>query len=402
MTGGLVRPVGTLDELQRIVPTEQIDSSPESGRGQQNSFAVEPATKEELIDILRWANAAPAGVYTRLPRDRDRKVCGKRPRLYLKGRRMARVRDLDVMSGTVTVQSGITMLELQRILEERGYTTGFPGRAWADESVGSVLAASLDAHWGPPYGTMEREVVSLGVVLPDGTAAASRIAPRGAVGPDFDRVFLGSRGRYGIIHEVTLRILPASARTTVNFAAANLGEALQALRAGFRKGLDCRNAEILTPTPDRSWGSKRLGLGTQRPLLVLVEPWGRQSGMAAEHVDEVLGSTLERLEPPVGWNTHEGLLPPPRRWREPVVAIPWRDLSKLANELGNEVPPGLWIVRLSRHGAWVSVADNMPGAPADVVRKLIQSRLPPKRSPWSKVATTLKAQLDPRNVLNPS
>jgi FAD/FMN-containing dehydrogenase len=39
---------------------------------------------------------------------------------------MKRIKDLDIVSGTITVQAGITMSELHRILEERSFTTGFP------------------------------------------------------------------------------------------------------------------------------------------------------------------------------------------------------------------------------------------------------------------------------------
>jgi FAD/FMN-containing dehydrogenase len=314
---------------------------------------------------------------------------------------MGRIVDLDVISGTVTVQSGITMSELHRALEERGFTTGFPTRAWREESLGSVVAATMDAHWGPPYGSRETEVIGLGVVLPDGADARSRVAPRKAVGPDFDRVFLGSRGAFGIIYEVTLRIYPSSVRQALTYAATDLTEALASIRLGFNRGLAPRAIEILTPAPDRSWGAKRVGLSDERPVLVVVEPWGRQSSVSGELLDEHMASVLERLEPPVGWNLHEGLLPPPRGWKSPVVGVPWRRLAELATDLGSETPPGLWVVRLSRQGAWVSLAEAVEGAQADRVRALIAEFAPDPACAWSGLRESIRTALDPNDILNP-
>ena len=66
-----VRPVGLLDELRRIVPTEQIEAQPQAEPDRGGSWAVEPATAEELVDVLRWANERGAAVFTRHPRPTD-------------------------------------------------------------------------------------------------------------------------------------------------------------------------------------------------------------------------------------------------------------------------------------------------------------------------------------------
>ena len=85
----------------------------------------------------------------------------------------------------------------------------------------------------------------------------------------------------------------------------NMTEALASIRLGYNRGLAPRAIEILTPAPDRSWGAKRVGLSEERPVLVLVEPWGRQSSVSGELLDDHMSSVLERLEPPIGWHLHE-------------------------------------------------------------------------------------------------
>ena len=178
-------------------------------------------------------------------------------------------------------------------------------------------------------------------------------------------------------------------------------EALASIRLGYNRGLAPRAIEILTPAPDRSWGAKRVGLSDERPVLVLVEPWGRQSSVSGELLDEHMSSVLERLEPPVGWHLHEGLLPPPRGWKAPVVGVSWRRLAELATELGDETPPGLWVVRMSRHGAWVSLAEGVQGPQAELVRALINEHIEAPETPWTALRESMRQALDPQGVLNP-
>ncbi len=400
-TGGGT-PAATLEELQRIVPTEQIETQAQADPGRGGSWAVEPATVEELVDVLRWATERHAAIFTRHPRPTDPDVCGPRPRIYLRGRRMRRVKDLDIVSGTITVQTGVTMKELDQQLKDRGYTTGLPTRPWRQESLGAVLAAALDSHWGPHFGAMEGEVVGLGVVFPDGTATTSRPAPRKAVGPDFDRLFLGSRGRFGILYEVTLRIYPGTERLVLSFGAPSLSAALDAVREAFDYGLEPRAVEILTPAADRAWGRKRVGLTDALPILVLVEPWAGVSARPVDDVERWFAERLVRLEPPAGWDVHEGLLPPSRAWTSPVVGVSWAELEHLAADVGDAVPSGLWVVRMSRHGGHASVAPGMRGPVTERVRDWLAARQPPADGPWRAIQRALVRKLDPHGILNPS
>jgi len=393
---------GRLEELRQIVPTEQIEAQTQSSDGRSGAWAVEPATVDELIDVVRWANSRDAAVYTRHPRPRDTEVCKDRSRIYLRARRMKRVRDLDLVSGTITVQSGMTMKELHEILVEHSLTTGFATRPWDHEAVGAVIASAMDSHWGPKYGSMEEHVVGLGVVLPDGTTTTTRIAPRKAVGPDFNQLFLGSRGRFGIVHEATLKVFPSSSRIVLSYGSKNLRLALDALSEAFERGLSPRAMEVMTPAPDRAFGRRRVGLTDDYPVLILVEPWALDAGRRIGNVDSFFSERLKRLEPPLGWDVHEGLLPPPRAWTSPVVGCRWSRLLALADDLGDDVPQGLWLVRVSRHGGWLSLADGVHGERADIVRETVREHIPSGHTPLLAFQDALKKQLDPRGILNPS
>lgn len=400
------------EELCSILPAEHIEPQHDGEQSPGGSWAVEPAAQIELVELLRWANRRHAAVFTRRARRGDAELCGVRPRVYLRSRRMHRILDTDVVSGTVTVETGISMADLHSQLADRSFTTGFPTRPWRQEPLGAVLAAALDAHWGPRFGSMESEVLGLGVVFPDGTVAHSKAAPRKAVGPDFDRLFLGSRGRYGIIHQATLRIYPHVTRRVHSFGARNLSVALEAVQRAIARGLEPRAFELLTPAPDRGWGRKRVGLRDDLPVLLLVEPWVSGSNAEAQRASVrelgvLVGSELERLEPPIGWNVHEGLLPPPRAWRAPVVPARMSELVTLAKDLGDEVPPGLWIVRLSRHGGHLSIAsqDAEPDTPEALTQAFVAAHLPRTLAPaqaWRPLQDELTRRLDPKGILNPN
>jgi hypothetical protein len=141
--------------------------------------------------------------------------------------------------------------------------------------------------------------------------------------------------------------------------------------------------------------------------LVIIEPWGPLASLPLAAVDEHFSAQLERLAPPVGWNVHEGLLPPPRAWRSPTVGVSWSALETLAETLADDVPPGLWVVRMSRQGGWLSLAAPGPDVSEAeakqraTVEALVSEHLPVEEGVWDPMTAVIKAELDPHDILNP-
>jgi alkyldihydroxyacetonephosphate synthase len=81
-------------------------------------------------------------------------------------------------------------------------------------------------------------VLSLAVVLPDGTFAAPRPGPRSAVGPALHQLWLGSEGTLGVILGAVLRVhrLP-EAVIGRGFAFADLAAGLEAMRSIMQSGI---------------------------------------------------------------------------------------------------------------------------------------------------------------------
>ena len=205
-----------------------------------------------------------------------------------------------------------------------------------------------------------------------------------------------------VLIEATLKVFPSSSRIVLSYGAKNLRLALDALSEAFERGLSPRAMEVLTPAPDRAWGRRRVGLTDDTPVLVLVEPWALDAGRRLGNVDSFFSERLKKLEPPLGWDVHEGLLPQPRAWTSPVVGCRWSRLLALADDLGDDVPQGLWLVRVSRHGGWLSLADGVQGERAEIVRETVSEHIPSGHTPLLSFQTALKKELDARDILNPS
>lgn len=170
---------------------------------------VRPRTRDEVVTTLRWSMEHGIGV---VPYGAGTGVCGGAlpvsgaVTLDLKG--LNRIGELDEVSGTVTVEPGVTGQSLEDHLAHRGWTLGhFPSSIHAS-TIGGFLAVRSAGQASAFYGKLEDTVVGLEVVLADGTVVTYAPRPQSAAGPDLVRLFLGGEGTTGIITSATLRIWP--------------------------------------------------------------------------------------------------------------------------------------------------------------------------------------------------
>jgi len=121
--------------------------------------------------------------------------------------RLDRIIRLDVADLDVTVEAGVTRRRLEERLRSEGVF--FPVDPGADATIGGMVATGASGTTTVRYGAMRENVLSLTVVMPDGSVVRTRSrARKSSAGYDLTRLFVGSEGTLGVITEATLRIHP--------------------------------------------------------------------------------------------------------------------------------------------------------------------------------------------------
>ncbi|KAJ3275596.1 hypothetical protein HDV01_007599 [Terramyces sp. JEL0728] len=137
-------------------------------------------------------------------------------------------KDLDCV-----VQPGVNWIELGSALEKLGLF--FPPDPGASALIGGI------------YGTMKDNVVSLRVVLADGTVIKTRRRPnKSSAGYDLTRLFVGSEGTLGIVSEATLRLRRIHKCKAVIFAQyKTLQDAANTVAEVVQDGIQLNRMELL-------------------------------------------------------------------------------------------------------------------------------------------------------------
>jgi alkyldihydroxyacetonephosphate synthase len=201
-----------------------------------------PETTEQVSAIMRWAHQADCALY---PYGAGSGVCGgtlpddqeQRPRVLVDLKRMRAVRSIDRISMTVWAEAGVIGENLERHLNQEGLTLGhFPSSVYCS-SLGGYLATRSAGQFSTKYGKIEDMVLSLELVLSDGTICESGRAPRSAMGPDWTQLLLGTEGTLGFFTAARLQVhsLP-ECRKMLGFGVRDIGLAIEFSRALVQAG----------------------------------------------------------------------------------------------------------------------------------------------------------------------
>jgi FAD/FMN-containing dehydrogenase len=134
---------------------------------------------------------------------------GARRELVLALGRMNRIRTLDVLNDTVTVEAGCVLSAVQRAADEAGRLFPLSLAAEGSCQIGGNLSTNAGGVNVLRYGNARELVLGLEVVLPDGRVwDGLRGLRKDNTGYDLKQIFLGAEGTLGIITAAVLRLYP--------------------------------------------------------------------------------------------------------------------------------------------------------------------------------------------------
>jgi alkyldihydroxyacetonephosphate synthase len=143
--------------------------------------------------------------------------------------RMCRVLDIDEVSNLARIEAGALGPDLERQLNERGWTIGHFPDSFNHSTLGGWIATRSSGMQSDKYGDIADITRGLRAVTPRGTLVV-RPVPSTSTGPSVREMILGSEGRLGIITEATVHVhrLPAE-RTIIAYLHPDWSSALTAM-----------------------------------------------------------------------------------------------------------------------------------------------------------------------------
>ncbi|MBS0444893.1 MAG: FAD-binding protein [Proteobacteria bacterium] len=195
--------------------------------------------------------------------------------------RMNKVVSVQPEDLTVTVQAGVTRMQLNNEIRHTGLF--FPIDPGADASLGGMSATRASGTNAVRYGTMRENVLGLTVVTPQGKVIRTGTrARKSSAGYDLTRLMVGSEGTLGVMTEITLRLYPLPEAISAAICAfPSIDAAVRTTIQIIQMGIPIARCELLDAHAVRAVNRHdRLTLA-ESPML-LMEFHGSQAGVAEQ------------------------------------------------------------------------------------------------------------------------
>lgn len=240
-----------LDRLRRAVGDAHVLTEPAdvaayvvdwTGTHEGRALAVvRPGSTDEVAEVVRACAetrtpVVPQGGNTGLVGGGVPDASGTAVVLSLG--RMRSVRDVDPVAGTITVDAGVVLADVQAAAERAGRL--FPMSLGSEGSctIGGNLATNAGGTAVLRYGMTRELALGLEVVLPDGRVwDGLRGLRKDNTGYDLTQLFVGSEGTLGVITGAILRLFPSTPRhATAWVAVPSVGAAVSLLGTAQQHG----------------------------------------------------------------------------------------------------------------------------------------------------------------------
>ena len=171
---------------------------------------ISPRTAEDLAAALKAADdtgqaVAAVGGGTQL----DLGMPPRRLDVVVETTGLDRVVEYEPADLTVTVEAGMRMAELQRILGEQGQFLALDPPAAEGATIGGLIATNASGALRFAYGTARDLVIGTRVANPNGTLtrAGGRVV-KNVAGYDLNKLYIGSLGTLSVIVELSFKLAP--------------------------------------------------------------------------------------------------------------------------------------------------------------------------------------------------
>jgi len=292
---------GWIDDPQDMAPylMEQ------RGRFSGGALAVvRPSSTEQVAAVVTAARAAgvqivPQGGNTGLV-GASMSYPGERA-VVLSLQRMNRIRELDVLDYSATVEAGCILANVQKAAEEANRL--FPLSLGSEGSctIGGLLSTNAGGTMTIRYGNMRELILGIEAVLPDGRIwNGLRRLHKNNTGYDLKHLFIGGEGTLGIVTAAVLKLFPRPRQTETAFVAVPGPKAAIELLARLRAATgDALSGFELIPRMLMEFALKHIENTTDplqgvHPWYVLVEATAGTAGdMLRDSIEQALSAAME-------------------------------------------------------------------------------------------------------------
>ncbi|MEK7769472.1 MAG: FAD-binding oxidoreductase [candidate division NC10 bacterium] len=406
--------------------------------GRTPKCAVFPGSREEIAAVLGVAadSATPVmpwGGGTRMALGSP----PAHPGLVLGLRRLARLLEHEPGDLTATVEAGMTLGTFQAELSRRGQWLSLDPPQAARATLGGILASNASGPRRHLYGTARDLLIGITMVLADGAIVrGGGKVVKNVAGYDLPKLAVGSFGTLGVIGEATVKLRPRPDCDRLVVARfSTLAEAGQAARAVMASDLIPSALDVVDGEGLRALDGE--GAPGGAALLVGVDGIAEQVEWQCGEVGRLLKDcglagvrVLDGTERDEAWRAVGEM--PQRAFTEATAGMKWGVLptqvaeliaraGAVASQRGLRAAfvahAGVGIVSAvlgaagadaervaSTLGEWRALVNGSGGhalvewAPLAVKERIAVWDTP---DPDSRIMRQLKAELDPRGILNP-
>ncbi|MFX0180046.1 MAG: FAD-binding oxidoreductase [Candidatus Hodarchaeota archaeon] len=200
-------------------------------------FVVWPENSTQISKILKLANNEKIPV---IPYGEGSGVVGGAIPIYggiiVDMKMFNKILEINDKDLTVTVETGINGMNLERYLNAKGYTSGHIPQSLYTSSLGGWIALRAAGQFSTKYGKIEDIILGMEVVLPQGNIVDFKPIVRASTGPQLNKLFIGAEGTLGIVTKATLRIWPfPEKRALISYVFPTIEDSFNATREIMRE-----------------------------------------------------------------------------------------------------------------------------------------------------------------------